>query len=549
MLSDEAGHIPISEAEWIAHRRKQLQRFPEALEQLGLTSLPDVLLPQQQELLRSTAMHRLTVADKSRRVGFTWAVGADAVLTAGAQKSARGMDVLYVGYNLDMAREFIDACAMWARAFMPACTEVGEFLFDAGAGANGEPRTIQAFRIGFASGFEIIALSARPRSLRGRQGYVILDEFAFHDDPQALLNAALALLIWGGRILVISTHNGVDNLFHKLIEQIRAGQRPGNVVRCTFDDAIEAGLYRRICLTRGETWTPEGEAKWRADTYLNYGDGADEELRCIPSNGAGVYLSRALIESRMLAGIPVVRWRAPSGMVDWPERTWQAEVDDFCERELGPLLAALDPKQRSCLGQDFARSRDLSVIHPVQIGQDLRRRPPFLLELADVPFSAQRRILAYIIDRMPRFFHAAIDATGNGASHAEAVRQKYGSSRVSEIKLSPNWYRENMPKLKAAFEDDTFLLPRDDDIANDYRTIKMVDGIAKVPKDARTVGQDGAERHGDSAIAGALAWYASLQHGSEGPPLVAGVPRVAAVGTEAFTFASELGSLADFLRM
>ncbi|MQT13653.1 hypothetical protein [Segnochrobactrum spirostomi] len=549
MFTDEAGHIPISEDEWIAHRREQLQRLPPALEQLGLTSLPDVLLPQQKELLRSTSTHGLTVADKSRRVGFTWAIGSDAVLTAGAQKSARGMDCLYIGYNLDMAREFIDCCAMWARAFMPACTETGEFLFADGTDAHGEPRTIQAFRIGFASGFEIIALSSRPRSLRGRQGYVILDEFAFHDDAEGLLKAAMAFLIWGGKVLVISTHNGIDNPFNALIEEIRAGKRPGNIVRCTFDDAIEQGLYRRVCLVTGREWTAEGEAKWRAEIYRTYGADSDEELRCIPSLGTGAYLSRALIESRMVDGIPVIRWRAPAGMVDWPTRIWEAEVDEFCDRELKPHLDALDPTLRSCLGQDFARSGDLSVIHPVQIEQTLRRRPPFILELDDVPYSAQSRILFYIIDRLPRFFHAAFDANGNGASHAEAARQKCGSSRVSEIKPSADFYRENMPKLRAAFEDATIILPRDDDIANDYRAIKMTRGIAKVPENARTVGANGADRHGDAAIAGLLAWYASLQRGSEGAPAVAGLPRVAAAGTEAFTFPSELGSLDDFLRM
>src|SRR3546814_7785776 len=78
---------------------------------------------------------------------------------------------------------------MWARAFNQACTEIGEYLF-LDKGENGAAdQHIQAFRIRFASGFEIVALSSRPRSLRGRQGYVILDEFAFHDDPEDLLKA------------------------------------------------------------------------------------------------------------------------------------------------------------------------------------------------------------------------------------------------------------------------------------------------------------------------------------------------------------------------
>jgi phage FluMu gp28-like protein len=221
---------PISAEEWAKARREAVQAMPEVLSGKGL---PDILMPSQKKLLQATATNQLVVSDKSRRIGFTWAVGADAVLTSSARKGQGGMDTLYLGYNLDMAREFIDTCAMWARAFNHAAGEVEEFVFP-----DGPDKDIAAFRIRFASGFEIVALSSRPRSLRGRQGYVILDEFAFHDDRAGLLKAAIALLIWGGKVLVISTHHGEDNEFNQLIQEIRAKKRPGAVVRCTFDQVL-----------------------------------------------------------------------------------------------------------------------------------------------------------------------------------------------------------------------------------------------------------------------------------------------------------------------
>ena len=66
-----------------------------------------------------------------------------------------------------MAREFIDVCGMWARSFNEAITDAGieEFVFD-----DGEPDSqIKAFRIAFASGFEIVALSSRPRTQGAQQ--------------------------------------------------------------------------------------------------------------------------------------------------------------------------------------------------------------------------------------------------------------------------------------------------------------------------------------------------------------------------------------------
>ncbi|MFB2553350.1 hypothetical protein [Ensifer soli] len=539
----------VTEEDWTKHRRAMLQALPP---ELAGQALPDILLQHQKELLAATARYNLVVTDKSRRVGATWGVGADAVLTAGATLAAGGMDVLYIGYNLDMAREFIDCCGMWAKAFAPACSEVSEFLF-LEEGEKGEDKAIKAFRITFASGFEIVALSSKPRSLRGRQGYVIIDEFAFHDDAEALLKAALALLIWGGKVLVISTHNGVDNPFNELIQEIRAGKRPGHVVRVTFDDALDNGLYRRVCLKTRREWSPEAEAKWRAEIYKTYGAGADEELRCIPSQSAGAFLPRTLIHACMHSHIPVVRWTPPPGFVDWSEDLRVADVNEMCAMLLKPHLDSLDPRRRSCLGQDFGRSSDLSVIHPMQIRQDLSRATPFLLELRNVPFEAQKQIVFYIRDRLPRFFHAAFDATGNGAYLAEVARQKFGVSMVSEIKISSAWYLLNMPKLKASFDDRSIELPLDDDVMTDYRAIKVVKGIAKVPDDARSQGADGYDRHADSAIAGAMAIYASEQSGGEVGAGSTGETRTSSTIAEAlggsFGTIQPRADLSDFMRM
>lgn len=80
-----------------------------------------------------------------------------------------------------------------------------------------------------------------------------------------------------------------------------------------------------------------------------------------PKQGTGVYLPTWLIESRMADGIPVVRWSQPDAFAQLAEHLRVAETKDFCERELKPLLEALDPELQSFFGWDFARSGDLSV--------------------------------------------------------------------------------------------------------------------------------------------------------------------------------------------
>jgi phage FluMu gp28-like protein len=439
------------------------------------------------------------VWEKSRRIGASWAeAGEDALLAS----SSGGMDVWYIGYNRDMAREFIEDAGDWARHYQHAAERIEEFALD------DEGKDIQAFRIRFASGFKVVALSSRPSNLRGKQGKIVIDEAAFHDDLPGLIKAAMAMLMWGGKVVVISTHNGDECPFNELVNDVRAGRRPYSLHRTTLDDALEDGLYRRICLRLGKGWTPEGEAKWRQALIDFYRDDAEEELFCIPARGADVYFSRALVEQCMDPGIPVLRWACKPEFTEWPEHLRKAEAEAWCEENLLPLLATLKASLVSFFGEDFGRLGDLTVVMPLLQMPLLIRAAPFVLELRNVPFESQKQVLFYLVDRLPGFRYGALDARGNGQYLAEVAMQRYGSSRIEQVMLNPAWYRENMPKYKAAFEDRTILLPRDADILEDHRAVRMEKGVAKVPETFKGKGADGGQRHGDAAIAGALANYA-----------------------------------------
>lgn len=470
---------------------------------MSAIGLPDVFLPYQQELMSSVSHFAVTVVEKSRRTGYSWAAAAIAALTAAATRAAGGSDVLYMGYNLEMAREFIDYVADWARQIAPAAAEVQEFVF---TDPERPEKEIKAFRIDFASGFKVLALPSVPRALRGMQGLVIIDEAAFHDDLDELLKAAFALLIWGGKVLIISTHDGDTNPFNMLINDIRAGRKPYHLLRCTFDDALRDGLYRRICMTKGETWSAEAEAAWRQEIVAFYGSAADEELFCIPAAGSGTWLSAALIEARMEEGIPVLRWECPKDFVLWPEHVRHAEVRSWCEEHLRPVLAKLDPDTPHCFGWDFGRYHDLSVFWPFAIQKNLVRRTPFVVELRNVPAEEQQYVLFFILDRMPRLRGGKMDATGAGFTTAENTMKRYGS-RIEMVMLNEPWYRENMPPVKAAFEDAEIVAPKDREIGDDLRLVKVIRGVARVP-DLRT-GAAGKKRHGDSAIALVLGHAAS----------------------------------------
>lgn len=464
---------------------------------------PPVFLPYQARWVEDDS--QLKVAEKSRRIGLTWAEAADDVLIAAANRNTGGQNVYYIGYNMDMAIEYIEACAMWARVVSAAASEIEEGV-EVFVDGNDE-RAIKTYTIRFASGFRIVALSSRPANLRGKQGVVVIDEAAFHNALDELLKAALALLIWGGRVRIISTHDGDQNPFNELITEIRAGKRKGSLHRTTFAEAVADGLYRRVCMRRGIEWDAEGEAAWVAEVYAFYGDAAGEELDVVPSQGSGSWLTSALIEARMV-DTPVLRYTCPQGFERLPEQDRREAVQRWLDDEVAPLLAKLDPGLPSVFGQDFGRSGDLSVMVPAQIEQAMRRKVPFILELRNMPHRQQHQVALFLIQRLPRFQKGALDARGNGHALAEGLAQDIGWGRIELVMPTEGWYREQMPPLKAAFEDDTIAIPRDRDVLADLRAIKMIKGVARVP-DKKTTGADGGQRHGDAGIAIALMHYAS----------------------------------------
>jgi phage FluMu gp28-like protein len=208
----------------------------------------------------------------------------------------------------------------------------------------------------------------------------------------------------------------------------------------------------------------------------------------------------------MQAGIPVIQLEKDDSFMMMAEHLRMAEIKDFCEQELLPVLQKLDPDRPHVFGQDFARIRDLSVFLPFEIMKNLTIRAPFVLEMRNVPYEAQKQVLFYVVDRLPRFRAGKLDAGGNGGYLAEVALQKYGE-RIEAVMLTESWYRENMPKYRARFDDGTIILPLNDDIKDDHRLIKLVRGVGRVP-DERT-GEKNKKRHGDSAIAGVLGEAAS----------------------------------------
>jgi len=468
-----------------------------------------LLLPYQSDVIYDGS--QVIIIEKSRRIGLSWGIAAEAAMVAAASRQAGGMDVWYIGYNQDMAKEFIRDAAMWTKAFNKAIqdVEIEEEIID------DEGKDIITYSIKFESGFRITALSSRPANLRGKQGLIIIDEAAFHDDLPGLIKAAMAMLIWGGRVVIISTHDGEDNYFNLLIKDCRAGKLPYSVHRIPFRQALEQGLYKRICQIRKIQWSQEAEDQWVEEMYKFYGDDAAEELDVIPSSGSGVYISRVLVERVQKPEPKVIRIKRDDDFVTDPNRL--DNIAKWCEDSLKPLIDNM-PGLRTVFGQDFGRSGDLSTMHIRQKVSNTFWQTPFIVELRNIPFDCQQYILFYILDNVPLFFHAKFDARGNGQSHAEAALQRYGADRVDCVMFTRAWYAKWFPEYKAGFEGLHFDLPESEDIVADHRRVVLHKGQPRMD-DKHDKGSDGGQRHGDTAVSGVLSWAATYEEGE--PPAAA----------------------------
>ena len=254
-----------------------------------------LLLPYQSAWNEEPA--DVAVCEKSRRIGLSWGDAAERVVHAA---EGRG-NVYYMSYDKDMTRGYVNDCADWAKRLGAAVSEVCEEVI------TEDERDHQVFVIRFASGKEVMALSSLPRALRskGRPGDVlIVDEAAFVDNLDEVLKAGMAFTQWGGKVRIISTHNGADSTFGELVEDIRAGRLPYALHRITLDDAIEQGLARRICSVKGDRWHGGYAAEWRDAQVAKYrrcrGGGRGAPLRApagrrrlaVPRPDRGVHARR-----------------------------------------------------------------------------------------------------------------------------------------------------------------------------------------------------------------------------------------------------------------
>lgn len=360
----------------------------------------NLLCPFQVQWLRETAP--LAIAEKSRRIGWTWTHALGVVLGRAEGRS----DYYHSSVDDTASREFVTYCADWARMCNAVATVSDETEII-------DEKEFRTKVLTFGNGRKIVAGSSNPTFLRSKGGEVGLDENAFHRDGRELYKAAHATaMFWGHPLRIWSTHNGPQSYFNQMIVQAKAGKLNAKVHTVTIHTAVEQGIVERIIMRKkrlADVPAPDAKARqeWLDELRSTCPDQEtwNEEYECQPADNASSLLSYELIGLAMVEGLKLCE-----SPLDLP-------------REKGEYYA----------GYDVGRRHDFSVLWVAErIGDVLWTRMVHALDRQSFP-TQQAMIDAVMAN--PRVRRICIDEQGIGAQLAEHAMRRY-KSRAEGISLS-----------------------------------------------------------------------------------------------------------------
>ena len=203
-------------------------------------ALSTYFMPYQIAWLRDQS--RLKEWEKSRRIGASYVQSYEDMLDAA--RADKPLDVWFSSADESAAKEYIRYVAQWARIFNIAAQDLGETVIS-------KNDDIKALTVQFATGKRINALSSNPKAFRSKGGKLVLDEFAFHADQEAMWKAARPIITWGFPARIISTYNGKGNRYYRMVSEakkaIAEGRKPlWSLHTTTLVDAVNDGLADRI---------------------------------------------------------------------------------------------------------------------------------------------------------------------------------------------------------------------------------------------------------------------------------------------------------------
>ena len=383
-------------------------------------------LPYQVRWLNDKS--KVKIWEKSRRIGATYVQSYEDVRDC-VKRTVPA--VWFSSADESAAREYIDYCEKWVKLFNVAAKHLGEVVLD-------KDKDIKAFVIEFANGTKIHALSSNPKGFRSKGGKVVLDEFAFHNNPVELWKAARPCITWGYPLRILSTHNGQNCMYYKFIDQVLKGKLKWSHHKVPIHLAVEEGLVDKIY---GRKTTAKEREEWLEEQRQDCFDEFTwlQEFCCVAIDEACAFLQYDLIATCEMADVL---------------------------RELETIKGDL------YVGIDIGRRKDLTVIWCLERLENIKyTRKVKVLE--KTPFHIQYEIISAIL-KHSKLRRCCIDSTGLGMQLAETAQRDFGKYRVEPVMFTNKSKEEMAYNLRTNFEDKSVFIPQDHEIREDLHSIRRV---------------------------------------------------------------------------
>jgi phage FluMu gp28-like protein len=449
-------------------------------------NLATYFMPYQARLIRDCA--KRVLVEKGRRTGFTYAVSykivEDLIDQCERPRERPRCDWWFSSADETAAKEFIEYVAFWVREiFNVAAVTIGAETLRV------SDKDIQVQVVRFPNGAKCTALASNPKAMRSKGGNLVLDEFAFHDDPRGMWAAASKVPKWGGQMIVISTHNGEGTVFHQQCQRARQeadrlppDRRLWSWHYCSLDTAIGDGLVEKIRRLERPA-TPEEKAAFRQecrDDCLTEEEFQQEYL-CMPAAAAAALLPYEMIEA------------CEDGAADF---LWNP-----LRQRMGPNYA----------GTDVGRTHDLTVTWDLERAGDVLWTREILV-LDNVKFRLQREAISGLY-RRAAVAGANIDGFGIGMQLAEDLIDEFGALRIASVQVNTTNLVLMATRVKSLFEDRTIRIPRDPALREALHKPRKIEGLGgtriKLARDA--------SGHCDEFVALGLAGLRAFAGGEVGP--------------------------------
>lgn len=193
--------------------------------------VPFKLFPKQRELIYSYETHRHNVVTKPRQTGISTTTAAYLAVKAAYAKKESPECIVIIANKFTSAKKFVTSIRLYLSQ-LPKWIWGDAYDYDkkidghiVGIGAKES--------ITLVNGTIIIALATSKDALRTyTPTYLVLDEAAYiKTDAKELYTASIASLSVGGKMIVISTPNGKDELYYPVCMGAKSGDNGFNMVQ------------------------------------------------------------------------------------------------------------------------------------------------------------------------------------------------------------------------------------------------------------------------------------------------------------------------------